>query len=333
MLTPFNWQRDPANPILPPAADSACESTRCMNPFAVRAGDEYRLFYSGGDAAGHQRICLATAPVSAPDRLTRRGVVFDLGATDSFDAHWCVLPCVYRFGAKWHMYYSGNEGTDLGLQSFSGIGLATSDDGQHFEKYSSAPVITGDQTAEFPTNRGIAGGGSIIHEHRSDGTTAYRMYYTLAVGTKNTDARIDQEKHCAVCHSTDGITWTDHRLILSPRRNVTSEDIAVAAPFVWRDGTRYRMLYCGIGTRWGFYSISQAVSEDGYVWHCGHGDENMTLAPASDSPWESQMVEYPCVLNEGDRLRLFYCGNGYGATGIGTATSTTYSTDALGSTN
>lgn len=35
--------------------------------------------------------------------------------------------------------------------------------------------------------------------------------------------------------------------------------------------------------------------------------------------WESKMTEYPNVIAEGDKLRLFYCGNGYGATGIGTA--------------
>ncbi len=293
-----------------------------MNPFAVRVDDEYRLYYSGGDTAGHQRICLATMPVATPDKLTRRGMVLDLGQAGSFDANWCVLPCVHRFGTKWHMYYSGNEGTNLGLQSFPGIGLATSCDGIHFQKYSTEPIITGDQTAEFPGNRGIAGGGSILEDAQPDGTTRYRMYYTLAVGKKDPDVRIDQEKHCAVCHSIDGIHWTDHRLVLRPRRDVTCEDIAVAAPFVWRDGDLYRMLYCGIGTRWGYYSISQAVSEDGYTWACGEGDENLTLLPDSDSSWESQMVEYPCLLTEGNQLRLFYCGNGYGATGIGTALTT-----------
>ena len=136
----------------------------------------------------------------------------------------------------------------------------------------------------------------------------------------NSDAvRIDQEKHCAVCHSDDGIRWTDHQLIMSPQKEVANEDVAVAAPFVWRDGDVYRMLYCGIGTRWGFYSISEAVSTDGYTWDRGDGDENITLAPNPGCEWESQMVEYPCVVQEADQLRLFYCGNGYGKTGIGTA--------------
>lgn len=319
--TPIRWQRDPANPVLPPRPD-AFDSTRCMNPFAVRHGDEYRLYYSGGDADGVQRIGWATAPVEAPQRWQRHGVILDVGAPGAFDAAWCVLPLVQRIGDRWHLYYSGNDGTGRGLQSFPGIGLALSDDGVHFERYASEPVITGDGTPEFPHNRGVAGGGSIVEETDADGCVRYRMYYTVAPGTPSDDVRVDQEKHCAVCHSDDGITWTDHRLVLGPRADVGSEDAAVAAPFVWRDDDGgWRMIYCGIGTRWGFYSMSLAISDDGYHWRTGEGDANLTLTPDPDSSWETQMVEYPCVVREADRLRLFYCGNGYGRTGIGTAVS------------
>ncbi|MBT3376531.1 MAG: hypothetical protein HN742_29435 [Lentisphaerae bacterium] len=290
-----------------------------MNPFVVRATEGYRLYYSGGDAEGRQRICMATSAPGAPGEFVRHGVILDVGAPGSFDAHWCVLPCVRRFGPTWHLYYSGHEGTDLGLQSFPGIGLAVSDDGIHFSRHSCEPTITGDQTAEFPDNRGVAGGGTILEDASADESHRYRMYYTLAVGRKDADVRVDQEKHCAVCHSSDGIHWHDHRLILGPRRDVANEDIAVAAPVVWRDGELYRMLYCGIGTRWGYYSISEAVSEDGYRWCRGDGDENLSLVPDPASPWESQMVEYPSVIEESDGLRLFYCGNGYGKTGIGMA--------------
>ncbi|MBL4574969.1 MAG: hypothetical protein JKY51_02580 [Opitutaceae bacterium] len=323
MLSHFIWQRDPANPVLPPDLDSEWESMRCMNPFVVKTENEYRLYYSGGDTNDHQRICMATAPLESPSHFKRHGVILDLGEKGDFDAQWCVLPCVHRFGNKWHLYYSGYEGTDFGLQSFPGIGLATSDDGIHFQRHSPEPVITGNQTKEFSDNRGIAGGGTILEDILPNGKTRYRMYYTLAVGKKSNDVRIDQEKHCAVCHSIDGIHWTDHRLILSPRRDVTNEDIAVAAPFVWKEKDLYRMLYCGIGTRWGYYSISEAVSEDGYQWYRGEADGNLALAPDPSSSWESQMVEYPCVIKERDHLRLFYCGNGYGTTGIGTAVTKT----------
>jgi predicted GH43/DUF377 family glycosyl hydrolase len=290
-----------------------------MNPFAVRDDDEVRLFYGGGSADGFRRICLATAPSSDPTALTRVGVVLDHGPDGAFDAKWCVLPCVHRFRDRWHLYYTGMDGTPNGLQAFRGIGLAVSDDGVHFARHFPNPVVTGDQTKEFPNNRGIAGGGAILEDRSTGGSVTYRMYYTLAVGPKHPDFRVNQEKHCAVCHSADGIHWTDHRLILSPRKDVPNEDVAVAAPCVWRDGPLYRMLYCGIGTRWGFYSISEAVSVDGYAWERGPGDGNLSLTPDPDSAWEAQMVEYPCLLHEPGRLRLFYCGNGYGRTGIGTA--------------
>ena len=319
MLAQFTWKRDRGNPVLRPVPGSTWESLRCMNPFVVKVDGEYRLYYSGGDMEGRQRICMATTPVSKPVQFTRHGMILDVGERHSFDAQWCVLPCVHRFGNRWHLYYSGHEGTALGLQSFPGIGLAISDDGIHFQRYSPKPIITGDQTAEFPDNRGIAGGGSILEENQGNGIVRYRMYYTLAVGRKSADVKTDQEKHCAVCHSTDGIYWTDHRLIMSPRRDVANEDIAVAAPFVWRDDSLYRMLYCGIGTRWGYYSISEAFSENGYDWCRGQGDENLSLTPGAPETWESKMVEYPCVVEEADGLRLFYCGNGYGETGIGTA--------------
>lgn len=321
-------ERHPANPLLPPVADSEYDCGCCMNPHAVLVDDMVHLYYAGADARGHRRICLATASVDDVTTWQRHGPLFDLGPPGAFDHNWCVLPCLHRFGDRWHLYYSGHEGSKgLGLQGFPGIGLAVSDDGIHFEKVvGSGPeqqVITGDQVPEFPTNRGIAGGGTILEDLQPDGSVHYRMYYTLATGTPSPDQKIDQEKHCAVCFSTDGITWTDHRLVLSPRPEVARENAAVAAPWVWREESGlYRMIYSPIGDRYVNYSMAQAVSEDGLSWHRGEGDENIVLAPDRDNPesWEHEMVEYPSVLHLADRSLLFYCGNGYGATGIGVAT-------------
>lgn len=323
-LLDLSWEKHPANPVLPPREKGSVDSTACMNPFAMVDGDRIRLFYAGGDDAGQRHICVATA---AQDDLTtweRQGPLLELGKPGAFDQRWTVLPYVHRFGDRWHLYYSGNEGSSgLGLQGFPGIGLAISEDGEHFEKYSEAPVITGDQTAAFPDNRGIAGGGTILEDVSADGGVTYRMYYTLATGTPSHDRHIDQEKYCAVCFSRDGIHWTDHRIVLGPRSDVPHDDVAGAAPFVWHDGDCYRMIYSAIGTRWDAYSLAQAVSADGFIWERGPGDSNLVLMPDFDNPdsWEHQMVEYPSLLIEGDHLRLFYCGNGYGRTGIGTATA------------
>lgn len=98
------------------------------------------------------------------------------------------------------------------------------------------------------------------------------------------------------------------------------ENVATAGPVVQQqgDGT-YRMWYSAIGTRWGYYAIGYAESEDGLHWRRGQGyGDNLQLGPVG-SGWERQMVEYPSVAHDGRRTRLFYCGNGYGTSGIGTA--------------
>ena len=323
-LMSLKWEKHPANPVLPPSGPGACDSKRCMNPYVLIDGNTYKMYYSGKADDGYQRICLATAQRENLAEWTRHGVVLDLGPEGTFCDNWCVLPLVHRFGNRWHLYWTGRE-KDIsdGLQSFTGIGLARSSDGIKFERYSDNPVITGDQTDEYPNNRGIAGGGTILEEQDSDGSIIYRQYYTLAVGKPNSDMCSDQEKHCAVCFSKDGIHWTDHRIVMSPRGDVPHEDAACAAPFVWYDGKYYRMVYSAIGTKWGYYSLAQAVSRDGICWERGSGEDNILLKPDVDNPdsWENQMVEYPSVVLDKDELILFYCGNGYGATGIGIATA------------
>ncbi len=43
----------------------------------------------------------------------------------------------------------------------------------------------------------------------------------------------------------------------------------------------------------------------------------------SASGWDSEMVTYPAVIDDGARLHMFYNGNDYGRSGIGYATSPT----------
>jgi len=316
-FTCHRWIKHPANPILPPGGgefDVGC----CMNPHVIRQGDEYYLFYSGADPAGRRRICLAIAPVTDVTRWTRLGPLFENGGPDAFDELWCVLPCVYRINGRWHLYYTGRSTRPGGLQAFWGMGVAFSDDLRTWRKYEANPVLQGDGFPEWPDNRGIAGGGRILEIPSSDGAPLYRMHYTLPTGTTDPDLLVDQAKQAVVAHSRDGLTWFDKRVVLRPRREADYENAAVIALNVWKTPRRWRALYAGIGSRFGAYSICEAVSADGLTWERGTPGQNLALPP-SGTGWESQMTEYPNVIEENGRLRLFYCGNGYGATGIGTA--------------
>lgn len=317
-FTVHAWQRDANNPILPPrggAFDVGC----CMNPFVLRRGDEYWLYYAGADKQGHRRICLATAAIDNLRVWKRHGPLLDLGGKDSFDETWCVLPCVHRIGKRWHLYYTGRSNQrGAGLQAFWGIGLAVSDDLRNWKKMNTDPILRGDGFSDWPKNRGIAGGGRILEIPQPDGRTLYRMHYTLPTGSPSKDLRVDQAKQSVIAHSYDGIKWVDRRVVLRPRAEAEYENAATIALNVWRTRNRWRAIYAGIGTRFGAYSICEAVSTDGLVWERGRPGENLALAP-SGSGWESRMTTYPNIIEEKGMLRLFYCGNGYGATGIGTA--------------
>jgi len=316
---PHAWVRDPRNPVFP-NGPAEFDTTACMNPFVLRRGDEYWLYYAGGNKQGNRHICLAVAKMDDLSKWDRKGPLLELGAKGAFDDSWMVLPCVHRVGELWHLYYTGRSTVGGGgLQKFHGIGLAQSTDLLHWWKYSDEPVLLGDGFDRFPGNAGIAGGGRIIEiadEATSERTL--RMHYTLAVGTPSADRTIDQQKLAVIAHSHDGIAWFDKRIVLERRPEVTYENAAVIALNVWKTRTRWRAIYAGIGTRFSAYSICEAVSNDGLAWERGEPEENLAMPPQGTG-WERSMVEYPNVIEEDGKLRLFYCGNGYGATGIGTA--------------
>ena len=73
----------------------------------------------------------------------------------------------------------------------------------------------------------------------------------------------DQAKQSVVAHSDDGIRWTDKQVVLRPRSDVNYENAGVIALNVWKTRTRYRAIYAAIGSKFGAYSICEAVSNDG----------------------------------------------------------------------
>lgn len=319
------WIRDSANPVLSPTGGKGDESHRCMNPWIVRVDDTYRLYYSAAAGDGFQRICLATAPVAAPTEWERHGVVLDHGEEGAFDYRWVVLPNVVQTQEGWRLYYTGNRGFGEGLDAFAGIGLAVSSDGLRFERYSAEPVLGPSPRQGLPDCKGVAG-GSVI-ELRDDAERSYWRFYYTGFPTLGTDLFLNQQKVVCYAESYDGVQWDKKGAIMfrNPHRDYI--DVAAAGPVVWRDDcVKYRMLLSAIGSRWGYYSICYAESDDGVHWRSGtnYGDD-LVLGPRGDG-WERQMVEYPTVCLEEwpgrvskKRLRLFYCGNGYGQTGIGTA--------------
>lgn len=317
------WIRAADNPVFPLGGEGSPDQSSTMNPCILRVDDQWWMYYAGGDAAGHRQICLATTPVDQPGAWTRHGVVLPHGNPGDFDARWTVIPNVIRVADDdWRLYYTGNCGVGKGLAAFPGIGVATSTDGKSWTRHPGNPILRPSGKAGDPDAVGM-GGGSVLIARLPDRTLQWRMYYT-ACPTVGDNVFLDQQKRVALAVSDDGFTWEKRGAVMLRHPDHDYEDIAVATPVVSQepDGS-YRMWYSAIGTRWGFYSICYAESDDGLTWRRGEGyGDNLQLGPAGQG-WERQMVQYPAVVREqaSDRLRLFYNGNGYGSTGTGTATA------------
>ncbi len=318
------WERDPRNPVFVPRSEF--DAGGAQGPFVVRHDDRWWMFYAGIGKDGLQRICLATANPETPTEWERHGPILDPGTKDAFDERSATYPCVHRIGGKWHLYYSGKSTREnkYHFSNYRGIGLAQSDDLRHWKKYSTEPVLEADGVREYPDCQALVGLGNIIDLPQPDGRTLHRMYYTLLPGLKDPDYlangtwHVIEHKVCVAADSYDGIEWSDRRIVLDRRRDVTTEDIGVVGLNVWKTKQGYRGIYTGLGTKFKTYALAEAASPDGLTWERGADSDNVSLTLQSGS-WDGGMIGYPCVLREKDRIRLFYNGAGGGATGIGMA--------------
>jgi hypothetical protein len=318
------WERDPRNPIFVPRSDF--DSNGAQGPFVVLHDGQWWMFYAGIGKDGVQRICLATATPEKPTEWERHGPILDLGPKDAFDERSATYPRVHRIGGKWHLYYSGRSSREnkFHFSNYWGIGLAQSDDLQHWKKYSSEPVLQGDGVQEYPDCQALVGLGNIIPIPQPDGRTLHRLYYTLLPGLKdpnylaNGTWHVIEHKVCVAAHSHDGIEWSDRLIVIERRRDVTTEDIGVVGLNAWKTKNGYRGIYSSLGTKFKTYALAEAFSVDGLTWDRGGDQENVSLT-LQPGKWDGGMIGYPCVLPENGAVRLFYNGAGGGATGVGMA--------------
>jgi hypothetical protein len=322
------WIRHENNPVLKPKIGGEFGETICMNPYAEVRDRQIYLYYAADSPSEKIQICLTKSSINDVDGFCKREVIIDNGEAGEFDSKWCVLPNTIMIDGKHHIYYTSNNGIGQGLSGFPGIGCALSRDGKSYTKVSGNPILPPSGILGDPDMIGIAG-GSLIKIKQKDNSYIIRYYYT-GCPTLGEDYFTDQQKYICCAESNNGTDWQRRGVNMQRDPEHDYEDVAVAGPYVIYDEEieRYRMWYSAIGTRWGYYSICYAESEDGIDWYRGesYGDNlqiGPNLGPVSglyqEQSWDSQMAAYPSVVKVGGAHRLFYTGNGYGKGGIGTA--------------
>ncbi|MCE5258384.1 MAG: hypothetical protein LLG44_04895 [Chloroflexi bacterium] len=125
------WERYAGSPVLPVGATGAWDERFASDPYVLRAGDTWVMFYYGLAADGHARDGVAFSDdLLHWDKAPQP--ILDVGAPGSLDAQYAHKPAVfYNKGVLFHYYCAVSPALDAQHGAISnpelrGIGLRTS---------------------------------------------------------------------------------------------------------------------------------------------------------------------------------------------------------------
>jgi predicted GH43/DUF377 family glycosyl hydrolase len=108
------------------------------DPYVIRRGDFFYLFYLGQDRAARQRLGVARSRDGVAWEKLRSNPVLELGAPGAFDENGLGEPAVWSSGGAYWMLYTGRDRGE-----HRRLGLARSTDGVHWEREETFTPISG----------------------------------------------------------------------------------------------------------------------------------------------------------------------------------------------
>ena len=269
-----------------------------------RDGDRYRVYFSGRDAENRSQVGYFELRLSDPARTLKVSArpVLGHGEPGRFDDSGAMgTSLVERPDGRLLLYYVGwNRGHTVPF--YNSIGVAVSDDGgESFRRVSIAPIVPRDDIDPCFT------AGPVV---RVEGEL-WRLWYLSCVRWEKTAAGYQHHYNIRYAESADGLRWRKHP---TPVVDFAGPgEYAISQPYVLRDGALYKMWYSHRGES---YRIGYATSPDGVHWQRRDADAGIDVSPEG---WDSESIEYACVIDHDGRRYLFYNGNRFGQTGVGLA--------------
>lgn len=297
------WQK--LGRLYDPAGLHPWAMTHAAVPVAVPiGGDRYRVFVTGRDAESRSHIGYFELDLSGREPLVSPlsdSPVLCPGGLGCFDDRGAMTGSVVVNGNRQFHYYTGwNLGVTVPF--YFTVGLALSDDGgATLRRFSDGPVL-----GRSIGNPLLAASAFVLVEQER-----WRMWYVSGSRWVPATPRPKHYYHIRYAESRDGIRWEATGKVCIDYKN--ADEYAISRPCVLREGRTYRMWFSHRGES---YRIGYAESRDGLNWQ--RRDEEVGL-DVSDAGWDSEMIEYPYVFRNRNRLYMLYNGNGYGLTGVGLA--------------
>ena len=277
------WFDYPANPILE-MQNNSFDYKGILHPFVLKVDDKFIMWYTGlAGSSSHIYAAISTDGLNWTPYSSEPVISPDPAST--WENRNVAGTFVIKENGIFKLYYTGRSSTE-GDYSPWNIGLATSEDGFHWEKRKD-PVFSG-IVGQWDLKVGVSDIEII------DGL--YFMYYTGK--TYLSDHQI------GLATSIDGINWeryggnpilTDHQ---------SWEGAGYYYPTVIKKDDSYHMIYMNsVSNVSGF---GYATSSDGLNWKKSESNPFIT-SDETYSKWER--ILYPNIVELENEYRIYYTGN------------------------
>ncbi len=232
------------------------------------------------------------------------GVVLTPGEPGMFDFDGCTGSCIVENDGKLFLFYTGwlRGGS---IPFIMQIGMAVSDDqGKTFHRWSQAPLFP-----RIPSDP-IGNAAATVWKTDLGWDAIYLKYFRW-------ESQGDAWRHhyyLATAKSSDLFSWEKRGDLCVP---VHPDEYAMGRASRIEniiDGHQESFFFAARGDA---YCLEYAYRDDDGLLK--RGNHHHQWPERSD--WDSQMQSYPFVWRVGNEIRMIYNGNGYGKTGMGTASA------------
>jgi hypothetical protein len=218
--TTGGWEKPIDRPLFEPAMGTVFDN------YVIKEGNLFKMWYSYRPA---KAIVFATSIDGIHWTLPK--VVLTMLPGSAWECDEVSRPSLVYKDKKYYMWYTGH---DWGRPAYCAIGLAVSEDGLHWERPYTSPVLAPD----LPWERRMIWCPHVIYDAKED---IYKMWYS--------GGATDRSECDAIGYATskDGVHWVKdgRNPIFTPDKNNQWEMYKVSACYVWQRDGWYYMTYLG----------------------------------------------------------------------------------------
>ncbi|MGQ9634401.1 MAG: hypothetical protein ACUVXB_09160 [Bryobacteraceae bacterium] len=133
----IHWSKH-RDPVLAPGPRGSWDERGVADPYVVRFGEWFYLYYLGQDRARRQRLGVARSRDGVRWEKLRSNPILELGEPGAFDEAGLGEPAVWRWEGRYWMAYTGRD-----RREHRRIGLAWSEDGIRWRRMPAGTVLAG----------------------------------------------------------------------------------------------------------------------------------------------------------------------------------------------